>query len=113
MPRDATDKQINISYKKLSLKYQPDRHTDEESNEEAAKRFSSITVAYEVLIDPTRRRQYDLQSDQIPSTNIDSVDVSSLGGLSRVFGAVINKLGIPIPTQVSADIIQTAKDICQ
>lgn len=113
VPRDATEKQLNIAYKKLSLKYNPDRHTDEESSEQASKRFNSITQAYEVLIDPTKRHQYDLQGNTMTSTDTDSVDVSSLGGLSRVFGAVINKLGIPIATQISADIVHTAQEICR
>jgi hypothetical protein len=65
------------------------------------------------LINADKRRQYDLQSNVVVSSDNDSVDVSSLGGLSRVFGAVINKLGIPIPTQLSADIIQTAQEICR
>lgn len=41
-----------------------------------------------------------------------SMDVESLGGIGRMFGAVISRFAhIPIPTQISQDVIRTAKDI--
>ena len=47
--------QIRTSYRKLALRYHPDRSSDPR----AAEKFHAITEAYEVLRDPERRRAYD------------------------------------------------------
>lgn len=49
----ATTKEIKLAYKKLSLKYHPDKNKDEET------RFLEINKAYEILLDDNKRRQYD------------------------------------------------------
>lgn len=109
IPRDATEKQINAAYKKLALQYHPDRNSDKEA---AEVKFRELNDAYHVLIDPNKRRQYDLRGDKT-TNEFESVDVSTLGGIGRVFGAMISRLGIPIPTQISQDILTTAQTICR
>lgn len=43
----------------------------------------------------------------------ESMDVESLGGIGRMFGAVISRFAhIPIPTQISPEVIRAAKEIC-
>jgi tetratricopeptide (TPR) repeat protein len=54
--RRATAAEIRQSYRKLVLKYHPDRSSDPN----AADRFIVIVQAYETLIDAERRRNYDL-----------------------------------------------------
>ena len=57
MPRNADDKTLKRAFKKLSLKFHPDKNRD---NPEAAKtKFVEIANAYEVLIDPEKRKIYD------------------------------------------------------
>ena len=46
--KDAYDKVIKKAYRKLSLKYHPDKNS---GDEEAASRFADIGNAYEVLSD--------------------------------------------------------------
>lgn len=57
LPRTATGEEIKKQYKKLALKYHPDRnHGNEEA---AAERFKEVSTAYEVLNDPQERQWYD------------------------------------------------------
>lgn len=109
VPKDATEKQINAAYKKLALQYHPDRNT--EDKEAAEAKFRELNDAYHTLIDPNKRRQYDLRGEK--GNDVESVDVSTLGGIGRVFGAMISRFGIPIPTQISQDILSTAQTICR
>ena len=55
--RDATPKEIKDSYRKLSLKWHPDKNPN--NKEEAEKKFMDISKAYEVLSDEDKRRKYD------------------------------------------------------
>jgi len=54
--RSASDKQISEAYRKLALKYHPDRNPDDE---EAVARFKEAAEAFEVLSHPDKRGRYD------------------------------------------------------
>ncbi|OAG28309.1 DnaJ C-terminal domain-containing protein [Thermodesulfatator autotrophicus] len=54
--RNATQEEIKKAYRRLALKYHPDRNR---GNKEAEERFKEINEAYAVLSDPEKRRQYD------------------------------------------------------
>ncbi|CAA2972391.1 dnaJ ERDJ3B [Olea europaea subsp. europaea] len=56
VPKGASDEQIKRAYRKLALKYHPDKN---QGNEEANKRFAEISNAYEVLSDGEKRSIYD------------------------------------------------------
>jgi DnaJ-class molecular chaperone len=53
---DASDEEIRKSYRRLALKYHPDRNPDDSKAEE---HFKEIAEAYGVLIDPVKRSEYD------------------------------------------------------
>lgn len=55
--KDVTDDQLKKAYKKLALKWHPDRNKDNEK--EATAKFQEISEAYEVLSDPRKRQIYD------------------------------------------------------
>ncbi|WP_297056636.1 J domain-containing protein [Thermosulfurimonas sp.] len=57
VPRDASQEEIKRAYRRLALKYHPDRNR---GNKEAEEKFKEINEAYAVLSDPEKRRQYDL-----------------------------------------------------
>jgi len=54
--RSATEEQLSESYRKLALKYHPDRNPDDE---EAIARFKEAAEAFEVLNNPEKRARYD------------------------------------------------------
>ena len=55
IPRDADTDQIKKAYRKLAMRYHPDRN----DGAEAEERFKEVTEAYEVLRDPEKRKLYD------------------------------------------------------
>ncbi len=55
--RNATEDEIKKAYRKLAMKYHPDRNPGKEK--EANQKFKQLNEAYEVLGDPEKRKQYD------------------------------------------------------
>jgi len=54
--RTATEIEIKKAYRKIALKYHPDRNPD---NKEAEEKFKEAAEAYAVLSDSEKRRRYD------------------------------------------------------
>ncbi len=54
--KDATPEEIKKIYRKLAVKYHPDKNPGDKQSEE---RFKEISEAYAVLCDPEKRKQYD------------------------------------------------------
>ena len=54
--KNASDAEIKAAYKKMAIKYHPDRNP---GNKEAEDKFKEAAEAYDVLRDPQKRQQYD------------------------------------------------------
>ena len=59
--KNASEDEIKKAYKKLALKWHPDRHANESESKkkEAEEKFKEIAEAYGVLSDPEKKLQYD------------------------------------------------------
>lgn len=65
--RDADDDILKKNYRKLALKWHPDKNIANE--DEAKQKFQLIQQAWEVLSDPQERAWYDRHRDQILKGN--------------------------------------------
>lgn len=88
--RDATDQDIRQAFRKLALKYHPDRFGDSE-RAEAEERFQGITEAFNVLRDPGSREKYDKGISQ--STDSERMDSREIARRLAAKGAQLIREG--------------------
>lgn len=60
--KKATDEELKKSYKRLAMKWHPDKNS--ENKKEAEAKFKQISEAYDVLSDPQKRQIYDLYGEE-------------------------------------------------
>jgi molecular chaperone DnaJ len=95
--RDAPDQEIKKAYRKLAMKYHPDRNPD---NPKAEEQFKEAKQAYETLTDPEKRAAYD----QFGHAGVDQqAGMAGAGGgfadafsdiFSDIFGDVRGRSGV-------------------
>ncbi|XP_076924353.1 uncharacterized protein LOC143586761 [Bidens hawaiensis] len=82
--RTATESDIKKSYKKLAMKWHPDKNIFSVNDKVAETKFKQISEAYYVLSDPKKRQIYDLYGeDGLKSGIYDEMGVSKPGSRFR------------------------------
>ena len=69
--KSAGEDEIKKAYRKLAMKYHPDRNPDDK---EAEEKFKEINEAYEVLSDPDKKSKYDQFGHDAFDPNMGSED---------------------------------------
>jgi curved DNA-binding protein len=84
--KNATPEEVKKAYRKLALKYHPDRT---KGDKEAEERFKEISEAYAVLSDKEKRQQYDTFGDAGFQQRFSREDIFrnfDMGSILREFG---------------------------
>lgn len=89
--RDASDEEIKKSYRKLAMKYHPDRNPD---NPKAEEQFKEAKEAYEILSDAQKRAAYDQygHAGVDPSLGAGGAGGFGAGGFSDAFGDIFGDI---------------------
>ncbi|MBA2676273.1 molecular chaperone DnaJ [Ramlibacter sp.] len=92
VPKNASDDEIKKSYRKLAMKYHPDRNQGDNGKEAEAK-FKEAKEAYEMLSEPEKRAAYD----QFGHAGVDpnmrgGPGAEGFGGFAEAFGDIFGDI---------------------
>ncbi|KAL6534400.1 hypothetical protein OROHE_013325 [Orobanche hederae] len=76
--RNASQREIQKAFHKLSLQYHPDKN----KNKGAQEKFAEINNAYDILSDEQKRKNYDLYGDEKGTPGFETGDPGDHGGFS-------------------------------
>ena len=88
--RDVSDAELKKAYRRLAMKYHPDRNAD--NPEEAEKKFKECKEAYEVLSDPNKRAAYDQYGHAGVDPSMGGARPGGAGGFEDIFGDVFGDI---------------------
>jgi molecular chaperone DnaJ len=83
--RTAGDPEIKSSYRKLALKYHPDRN---QGDKKAEEKFKEAAEAYAILSDPDKRARYDRFGHAGVGGGQQGFDPSQFSGFEDIFGGL-------------------------
>src|SRR3990167_3327535 len=87
--RNADQNEIKKSYRKLAMKYHPDRNPD---NKEAEEHFKEIQKAYEILSDSSKRSAYDQFGHAGVDPSMQQPGGRGFGGFGDVFEDIFENI---------------------
>ena len=93
VPKNASDEEIKKSYRKLAMKFHPDRNQGEESKAAEVK-FKEAKEAYEMLSDPQKRAAYDQHGHAGVDPNMRGGPGGGegFGGFAEAFGDIFGDM---------------------
>jgi len=89
--KDASQDEIKKAYRKLAIKYHPDKNPD---NPEAELKFKEVSEAYSVLSDHEKRKNYDMYGHEGVSQSFSGFDPRDIfGHFENMFGGFDHSSG--------------------
>ena len=88
LQKGASDEEIKKAFRKLAIKYHPDKN---QGNKEAEDKFKEINESYQVLSDPEKKARYDqfgtadFDGSGFGSGGFGGFDFSDMGGFGDIF----------------------------
>ncbi len=83
VPREASDQEIKSAYRKLAIRYHPDKNP---GDKEAEERFKEAAEAYSVLSDPEKRARYDRFGHSGMQGGFSGFDPATFGDFGDILG---------------------------
>ncbi|MEP7205923.1 MAG: molecular chaperone DnaJ [Casimicrobiaceae bacterium] len=91
--RDASEEDIKKAYRRLAMKFHPDRNPDDKGSEE---KFKEAKEAYEVLTEPRKRAAYDQFGhagvDPSAAAGFGAAGAQGFGGFADAFGDIFGEI---------------------
>jgi len=87
--KGASEEDIKKSYRKLAMKYHPDRNPD---NKDAEEKFKEVKEAYEMLSNPEKREAYDRYGHAGVDPNSGMGGGFGQGGFGDAFGDIFGDI---------------------
>ncbi|MFH4416008.1 MAG: molecular chaperone DnaJ [Neisseriaceae bacterium] len=88
--KTASQEDITKTFRKLAMKYHPDRNPD---NKEAEDKFKEIQRAYAILSDPEKRKQYDQFGEAGFGPNMGGFSSDNSFDFSDIFNQMFGGVG--------------------
>lgn len=88
---DSNEEEIRRAYKRLALRYHPDKNPDADAED----KFKQIAQAYDVLTDPEKRSVYDQQGENHmqPQTYLKSMHLHVKMQDKKMFKRTLGSVG--------------------
>ncbi|WP_313298176.1 molecular chaperone DnaJ [Diaphorobacter sp.] len=93
VPKNASDDEIKKAYRKLAMKYHPDRNQGDASKP-AEEKFKEVKEAYEILCEPAKRSAYDQygHAGVDPNMRGGMGGAEGFGGFAEAFGDIFGDM---------------------
>jgi DnaJ-class molecular chaperone len=100
--KNASEDEIKKAYKRLALKFHPDKNCQDDSE------FKRISSAYQMLIDPSKRRLYDMCGSKLDSDSSISSDE-----LNKLVTQMFNLMSNLVKQRFSQQPVPPTKEECK